>query len=112
MDDDDSARNTARERLALTRLLALSDGVFAIALTVLALSLDVPADTDANELGDAIRAELPQLVVYGVSFVAIAMFWLGHHRLYDMVANVDTTLLVANLFGLGLIALIPFPTEV
>ncbi|HEX9995407.1 MAG TPA: TMEM175 family protein [Acidimicrobiales bacterium] len=95
-----------------SRLLALSDGVFAIAMTLLVLNLRVPAAVAEEDVGRALRDTLPALGAYALSFVVIALFWLGHHRLFQFVARVDRALILLNLVQLGLVALIPFPTEV
>jgi uncharacterized membrane protein len=63
-------------------------------------------------VGHALRDVAPELGAYALSFAVIAMFWLAHHRLLNAVARLDHTLLVSNLVQLGLIALIPFPTQV
>jgi len=93
------------------RLLALSDGVFAIALTLLTLSLRVDATTSASELGAALRQTWPELYAYGLSVLVIGAFWIGHHRLYSRIAGVDAPLLWMNIVFLGLVALIPYPTD-
>ena len=93
------------------RLLTLSDGVFAIALTLLVLSLRVDVTTPASELGSAIRETRPELYAYGLSVLVIGAFWTGHHRLYARVVRVDVPLLWMNILYLGLVALIPYPTD-
>ena len=93
------------------RLLTLSDGVFAIALTLLVLSLHVDVTTPASELGGALREARPELYAYGLSVLVIGAFWTGHHRLYSHVVRVDAPLLWMNILYLGLVALIPYPTD-
>ena len=101
-----------RARYGVGRLLTLSDGVFAIALTLLVLSLRVDVTTPASELGASLREVRPELYAYGLSVVVIGAFWMGHHRLYSRVRRVDTALLWMNIVYLGLVALIPYPTDV
>jgi uncharacterized membrane protein len=98
-------------RYGIGRLLTLSDGVFAIALTLLVLSLRVDVTTPASELGPALRDARPELYAYGLSVAVIGAFWMGHHRLYARVVRVDTGLLWMNILYLGLVALIPYPTD-
>ena len=100
-----------RGRVSLGRLLAFSDGVFAIAITILVLDLDVPEGlTDA-----ALRAELgqltPQLLSAALSFAIIGRFWIAHHALFDRIRTADRPLLVLGTALLAPIVLIPFVTK-
>jgi uncharacterized membrane protein len=105
IEDEESAR------YGIGRLLTLSDGVFAIALTLLVLSLRVDVTTPASQLGAALRDARTELYAYGLSVLVIGAFWMGHHRLYSRVARVDPRLLWMNILYLGLVALIPYPTD-
>jgi uncharacterized membrane protein len=101
---------------ALDRMIAFSDGVFAIAMTLLVLSLTVPsltgsADEVNGELWDALKEQSPELLSYAISFAVIGRYWLIHHRTFRLVRRADAPLLVWNLALLGLVALVPFPTE-
>ena len=100
-----------RGRVSLERLLAFSDGVFAIAITILVLDLDVPEGlTDA-----ALRAELgqltPRLLSAALSFAIIGRFWIAHHALFDRIRTADRPLLVLGTALLAPIVLIPFATK-
>jgi uncharacterized membrane protein len=90
----------------------LSDGVFAIALTVLVLSLKVDTGVKPADLAHALRTSLGELGAYALSVVVIGAFWMGHHRLFAWIERVDIVLMWLNLAFLGLVALIPFPTDV
>ncbi|MGW7198517.1 TMEM175 family protein [Streptomyces chryseus] len=92
------------------RLLALSDGVFAIAMTLLALDITLPARLDAAGYEAALGEAVPNLWAYALSFVVIAAFWRGHHQVFRNVREVDGTVIKLGLLNLGLIALMPFPT--
>jgi uncharacterized membrane protein len=92
------------------RLSAFSDGVFAIAITLLVLSIEVP-DFDRVSFADAWDDLYPQLLSYGLSFVVIGVYWKAHHRMFRTLRRVTNRLLNLNLLLLGLVALIPFPTE-
>ena len=98
-------------RYGLGRLLTLSDGVFAIALTVLVLSLHVDVSTPASQVGAAIRQAWSEVYAYALSVVVIGAFWMGHHRLYARVTRTDAVILWMNVVYLGLVALIPYPTD-
>jgi uncharacterized membrane protein len=93
-----------------TRLLALSDGVFAIAMTLLALDITLPAGLDPAGFERALGDVVPNLWAYAISFLAIAAFWRGHHQMFRYTREVDGTVIRLGLLGLGLIALMPFPT--
>ncbi len=98
-------------RRDVDRVVAFSDGVFAIAITLLVLSIDIPKVPD-DKLGDVLRDLLPQLGTYALSFLVIGVYWMAHHRVFRSVNRVDRRLLWINLVLLGFIALLPFPTEV
>ena len=101
--------------LGYERAIAFSDGVFAIAITLLVLGLDVPdipARLAVDELPHALGELRPQLVSYFVGFAVMGLFWLGHHRFFSQLRAFDQTLLVLNLAFLSLIALMPFTTGV
>ncbi|MEW9518307.1 TMEM175 family protein [Streptomyces tubercidicus] len=92
------------------RLLALADGVFAIAMTLLALDITVPDGLDSGGFAQALRDVMPKVWAYVLSLVVIAAFWRGHYQLFRYVRDVDGTVIRLVLLGLGLIALMPFPT--
>ena len=113
-------RATGRDRLAdelgipgTERLLALSDGVVAIALTLLVLELVVPVVHGAGAdkgyvLWDRLFAEKDRLVAYLVSFYVIATFWLVHHRTFRLIQGHSESLAWWNFGYLFTITLIPF----
>jgi uncharacterized membrane protein len=90
------------------RLLALSDGVFAIALTLLVLELPVPEDS--HDLAGDLLKRWPSFVAYIVSFVTLGIVWINHHALMDRVERADRGLLELNLLLLLLVAVVPWPT--
>ncbi|MCX4819585.1 TMEM175 family protein [Streptomyces sp. NBC_01142] len=106
----DSHQRVRDDEGSAARLLALSDGVFAIAMTLLALDITLPADLDADGFEQALRDVRPNLWAYGLSFLVIAAFWRGHHQMFRYVREVDGTVIRLGLLSLGLIALMPFPT--
>lgn len=86
-----------------------SDGVFAIAATL--LIIDVSVDAPGAELGAALRHSWPQYVAYGVSFLMIGIWWVNHHSFMSVIDRVDRTLLFGSIAFLGCVAFIPFPTR-
>ncbi len=92
-------------------MLAFSDAVFAIAITLLTLNLQVPPGLQGADLTRALDQNLPALGTYVLSFVILGQLWLAHHRIFGVIARVDHTVLVRNLVFLGLIAIMPFPVR-
>jgi uncharacterized membrane protein len=95
------------------RTEAFSDGVFAIAITLLVLDLVVPSRQEAAEdgLGHALAHEWPAYFAYLVSFLVIGIIWVNHHTMFDKIRRVDRPVLFANLMLLLVVSLIPFPTR-
>jgi uncharacterized membrane protein len=91
------------------RLEAFSDGVFAIAATLLILEIHVPSG--GRDLGDELLHLWPSYLAYVTSFLSIGVMWLNHHAIFARLARVDHTLLFLNSLLLLVIAFIPFPTE-
>jgi uncharacterized membrane protein len=101
-----------RDPVEFSRLLTLSDGVFAIALTLLVLSLEIPPELSSGAFGDALVDISPMLVAFLVSVVLIAIFWFSHHELFAEVARIDHPLMWMGVAYLGLVVLIPFVQRV
>jgi uncharacterized membrane protein len=101
------------EHTSSQRLEAFSDGVFAIAITLLVLDLVVPAREEAATEGlwHSLLAEWPAYFAYLVSFLVIGIIWVNHHVVFAKVRQVDRSVLFANLFLLLTISVIPFPTR-
>jgi uncharacterized membrane protein len=96
--------------LSKARLEALTDGVFAIAITLLALTIAQPDDYQrlAHEIGD----RWPALAAYAVSFFIIGIMWLNHHAVLNHLELVDRPIFYLNLLLLMTIVFIPYPTGV
>ena len=106
--DEPLARRTHRH--GFDRLIMLSDGVFAIAITLLAFDLRGPAVWD----GSLVRlwSDLaPKLDAYALSFLVISVYWLAHKRFMAMILTVDAAVSVINLVMLALVALLPAATQ-
>lgn len=102
------------ERTGTERLAALSDAVFAIAMTLLVIELKVPDlhGADVSRLGAELSAQTGSYLAYVLSFFVIGRAWLSHHRLTHLIAHVDEGLLRLNLVLLLFVAVLPFPTAV
>ena len=108
----DSSSATDRRR-SPERLEAFSDGVFAIAITLLVLEIRVPSRdqlADPAELIKALGALWPSYVGYLLSFVTIGIIWANHHNLFRLVGRVSHGLVLANLLLLLTVGFVPFPT--
>lgn len=106
-----NSRRRASE-MELNRVVAFTDAVVAIAITLLVLDLNVPAGLGQAALGDALTGLGPELFSYLLSFLVIGRFWITHHRVFRHVRYVDDRLLAYNGLFLLSIAFLPFPTGV
>jgi uncharacterized membrane protein len=96
--------------VAKARVEAFSDGVIAIAITLLALEIDVPAP-GGGSLGHALGRQWPSYVAYVVSFLTIGVIWINHHAMLRRLQAVDHTALVLNLVLLMSIGILPWTTS-
>ncbi|MBV9411640.1 MAG: DUF1211 domain-containing protein [Acidimicrobiia bacterium] len=92
------------------RIEAFSDGVFAIAITLLVLTIAQP--TNYRHLEHQLWIEWPSLAAYVVSFMVIGIMWLNHHSVFGYFARVDRPLVYLNLLLLLTVVFIPYPTGV
>jgi uncharacterized membrane protein len=93
-----------------SRLETFSDGVFAIAITLLVLTISEP--TNYADLGHELALRWPSFIAYVVSFAVIGIMWLNHHTVFTYLRGVDRTFIFLNLFLLMTIAFLPYPTGV
>lgn len=105
-EDDEAAEE------GIGRILALSDGVFAIAITLLILEIAVPARTSDAGLPKALLGLWPRYLAYLLSFVVIARFWVSHRQAFRLIVRADAALVWLNLLLLMFVAFLPFPTAV
>jgi uncharacterized membrane protein len=93
------------------RLEAFSDGVFAIAITLLILNVEVPKHPAAGALAHDLLRLWPAYVSYAVSFATIGIIWVNHHAMFRHFRTVDRPMLFLNVLFLLCVAFIPFPTR-
>ncbi len=96
------------------RLEAFSDGVFAIAVTLLILEVRVPLPETLHEgqtLWDAIVHEWPAFLAFATSFVSVLIMWINHHNLFKQIDRSDHTFLLLNGLLLFVITFVPYPTH-
>jgi uncharacterized membrane protein len=106
----DEMSTTARDELPLNRLEALSDGVFAIAITLLVLELAVEADAADHPLR-SILDEWPSYLTYVTSFLTIGVIWMAHSAIVGGLRAADAILYRLHLLVLLLASFLPFPTK-
>ncbi|MFJ8822736.1 TMEM175 family protein [Streptomyces sp. NPDC102467] len=94
----------------LDRLTALSDGIFAIAMTLLVLDIHVTSGLDADAFRHMLHDLLPKVGAYALSFAILANLWRDHRRILQQAQRTDAVTVRLALAGLGVIALLPFPT--
>ena len=92
-----------------SRLEAFSDGVFAVAITLLVLQFAVP-DVQSGKLFAKLLSQWPQLVTYVASFLTIGVVWVNHHTIFRNLHAVDRTIQFINLVLLLTVVLVPYPT--
>jgi uncharacterized membrane protein len=96
----------------LSRILALSDGVFAIALTLLVPNIEVPEIPEnlvAEELSGKLLDPWSKFLSYVIRFVVILFYWMAHHSIFGLIRNHDRVLVWLNSLFLMCVAFLPFP---
>jgi uncharacterized membrane protein len=110
-----TARLYPRASFEFERVAFFCDAVYAIALTLLVTSLDVPDiihETNAGDLWSALGDVRGRIITFFVSFLVIGSFWLGHHRFVSRLRAVSRPLMYATLIYLAFVAFLPFPAAV
>jgi len=103
------------DQLGLERLVFFSDAVFAIAITLLALEIRLPASDELltnSELSAQLAGMWQEYLAYIISFMVIGTFWVAHHRKFRFIIRYDNRLMFLNLLLLMVIAFIPFPSSI
>jgi uncharacterized membrane protein len=94
----------------LDRVGGFSDGVFAVAITLLVLNIEVPQLSGDERLTTALDDLVPDVTAYFIAFAVIGLFWFGHHKAWSRLRATTPRLVWSNLLLLSLIALMPFTT--
>jgi TMEM175 potassium channel family protein len=106
-------RTYDRDSAEFGRTLAFTDGLFAIAMTLLVVDLAVPvlhSPHSVHELADKLNDDTAKFVSFFISFAVIGRYWMAHHTFVAGLTRVDRALIGLNLAYLGFIAFLPFPT--
>ena len=102
-----------RDSVEFARVLTFSDGMFAIAMTLLVVGIEVPdiPDTESvRELWDALGDLSPSIISFVISFAVIGRYWLAHHQFFSLLKGITLPVIALNLVYLLFIAFLPFPT--
>jgi len=97
--------------LSKHRIEALTDGIYAVAMTLLVIELKLPAHELIHTQEDllvAVANLFPKFIAWVISFLVLSLFWLGHQRMFQYVRHVDGKLVALNIVQLGFASLIPF----
>ena len=106
--DQERAQEVLERRRDPGRVMALSDGVFAIIMTLLVLDIHVPQLSAGESLSTAfLRQVWPNVVVFVISFVLTGMFWMAHRDMFNLVRGVDRGLVWLNILFMLPVALVP-----
>jgi uncharacterized membrane protein len=112
MERERSAKGREENEIEFARIVAFSDGVFAIAITLLVLNLGISEHLPSDDVTQALLDQHQNLFAYALSFAVIGRFWIVHHFFFSEITKFDGRLLALNLFYLGWIVLIPFSSQV
>lgn len=104
------SRHRDQAEVEFNRIVAFSDGVFAIAITLLVLGLTIPRNLP--DLKQALVDNTDDFVAYAISFAVLGRYWLSHHRFFSALERFDGRLMAMNLAYLACIALVPFTSQV
>jgi uncharacterized membrane protein len=96
--------------LEFGRIVAFSDGVFAIAITLLVLALQIPEGV--SDFPETLRDQAPNFFAFALSFTVLAQIWYFHHRFFSSLGGYDGTLITLNFVYLALVTLVPFSSQV
>lgn len=106
-------RRYGRDSVEFARVLAFNDGLFAIAMTLLIVSIAVPTISDTSsvsDLADALNDLSANFVSFFISFAVIGRYWVAHHQFVSLLKAMDQRIISLNLIYLAFIAFLPFPT--
>ena len=106
------AKRREDNEIEFGRIVAFSDGVFSIAITLLVLNLGIEKGLSSGQIDDALWGLREDFLAFAISFAVIGRFWVVHHRFFAEVRAFDSRLIGLNLLYLAWIVLIPFSSEV
>lgn len=95
-----------------SRVEAFSDGVFAIAITLLILDVRLPSNVETGKIASALLKLWPSYLAFLTSFGTIGIMWMNHHRLFNLINGIDDGLIALNALLLLGVTWVPFPTAI
>lgn len=107
--------NNIEYKYGLHRLVAFCDGVFAFAITLLAISItipEIPKDSVNQLLSKEIINLAPKFVFYALSFLIIGSYWMAHHKMFQYIKKYNDAFIFLNIVTLMFIAAVPIPTKI
>jgi uncharacterized membrane protein len=114
MSQEAGTHGIQRQSTEFNRVVGFSDAIFAIAMTLLVLQIDVSGlpsgGGSARDMLDALADAVPEIASFAVSFWVIGRYWLAHHWFFSRLQRLDRRALSLNLTYLGFVAFLPFPT--
>ncbi|MBF6593154.1 MAG: DUF1211 domain-containing protein [Thermaceae bacterium] len=105
------SRSSRSDEKETGRLEAFSDGVFAIAITLLILEIQVPKGLELGRLTPALLQLWPAYLAFLTSFATIGIIWINHHQMFELLRRSNQTLLLLNLLLLLGVTFLPYPTQ-
>ncbi len=111
MSEREAAKQRRENETEFSRIVAFSDGVFAIAITLLVLNLGIESGVPGHRLWHEVWELHEDFVAFAISFAVIGRFWTLHHRFFGQVEAFDNRLIRLNILYLGTIVLIPFSSQ-
>jgi len=105
--DEKAVREQSSDK---SRLETFSDGVMAIAITLLVLDVRVPPHDAEHSLAHALAVQWPSYAAYATSFLVIGIIWVNHHQMFKLFAKTNYQFLILNILFLMVLSFIPFPT--
>jgi uncharacterized membrane protein len=106
------AQETSPEQKETSRVEAFSDGVFAVAVTLLILTIQVPPLDSTTPIPEYVVRQWPFFLAYAVSFLSILVMWANHHGIFNLVIRTDRVLILLNGVLLMLITFFDYPTAI
>lgn len=97
------------------RLEALGDGIFAVAMTILAIELRLPEEMNGNSWGDFVRSFRESwhgLLCYGISFVVLGIMWFGHRMIFEYIGKTNRHFIFLGVLFYLVVCLVPFSTRI
>ena len=109
-ENEEITREEIKKEFQLERMILFSDAVFAIVITLMAIEIKIPEDTEltAETMGNAMKHLIPTILAYVVSFIFIGSIWYQHLKMFSLLKDYDRGLVIRNMLLLFFIGLFPF----